>query len=105
VWDFAVWWFKFMDDEDPDINSRQFRAMLGKAKNLKSEGYDLDKVKRAIRTMRLKDIRIDSPYAVKFRSPDFKTTWYEYAQAELPPMYDGIALALHTEGAMPVKAT
>lgn len=105
VWDFAWWWFSFVDETEPDVNSRQFKAMLGKAKNLKGEGYDLEKVKRTIRTMKLQGIRIDSPYAVKFRSPDFKTVWYEYAQAELPPMYDGLAMALIAEGSMPIKAS
>lgn len=105
VWDFAWWWFNFVDESEPDIKSGQFRSMLGKVKNLKAEGYDLEKVKRAIRTMKMQGVRLTSPYAVKLRSPDFKSTWYEYADSQLPPVYDGIALALHKEGAMPVKAS
>ena len=103
VFEFADWWFRSVLKAEPDYKSARFRTMLGKAKNLQKEGYDLDQVRRAILTMMAHGTEVTTPYAVKFYSPDRDKTWYNYAELTMPPLWDSIGYTLWNTNSMPIR--
>lgn len=101
---FAVWWFSQPQTKaDVDVKSSAFRTIMAKAKLLKRDGYDLSLVKRAILTMRANGIIVDTPHAVKWRSPDRSKDWYTYSAPTLFPVWDSFATDLAKDNAVPLR--
>lgn len=101
---FAVWWFNQPPTEEQlDARSTRFRTLMSKAKLLKNDGYDLELVKRAILTMRANGMQIDTPHAVKWRSPDRARDWYSYSAPAQFPVWDGFATELARDNAVPLR--
>lgn len=104
VFSFAAWWINSFGTEQ-SYQSPEFRALLGKASRLRKEGYDLNLVKRTVRTMQAHGIEFDTPYAIKWASPNRAQNWYTYANGTIPPLWDGISAELYAADAMPLRVS
>lgn len=102
---FAAWWFGQESGEQVDAQEPKFRTMLGKAKRLKAEGFELGLVQRTVLTMRAQGVEVTSPYAIKWQSPIRGKTWYEYSSPVQPPVWDKLLTGLYTEGAIPLRVS
>lgn len=100
---FAVWWFESLGIEQ-DASTSSFKSILARASRLKREGYDLERVKRTILTMKTRNIEVQTPYAVKWRSPVQGQTWYEYSTPMIP-VWDNIGNRLASENALPLRVS
>ena len=105
VFSFTNWWWNNVIQTPPNFESRQFKQTLGKVSSLAKDGYNLDRVKRTIETMRANGVRVTTPHAVKWQSPDRNISWYDYAHAEPPPLYDTISASLYANGRTPVRVS
>ena len=73
------------------------------AKGLKKQGHELDLVRRALLTMRRRGVKVKTPYAVRWQSPERGTTWYDYSTPQLPPLWDRVSREVYSEGAIPTR--
>jgi len=105
TFDFAKWYWGFMNDTPADYESSEFRRYLGQAASLRREGYDLKRVRSTLLAMRLRGLSVTSPYAVKWQSPDRKSSWYEFTAPRVPALWDGLALHLYENDDMPARMT
>jgi hypothetical protein len=103
TFDFARWFHKFVGGDQVDYKSPMFKRYLGQAARLRKEGFDLEIVKQTLRAMQHRGISIESPYVVKWQSPDRTRTWYEFSKPPVPPIWDGLGVSLHLSGEMPAR--
>ena len=79
--------------------------MLGKAKRLKGEGFDLGDIKRTILTMQSHGVNVETPYAIKWQSPIRGKNWYEYSKPMTPPVWDGLLTGLVRDNVVPLRVS
>jgi len=85
----AAKWF----EEYTDGRVRVSGAVVGNFKTLRSRGYDLGKVKRALISMKLAGLVVTTPMAVERQSPSGES-WLAYANPAPPPLWDSMSQSL-----------